>query len=130
MGAETVLMDGSHANPEGISEGKSIHTYSGQQDDGLSGTDGKTVWSFQADGAIDSPPTVSRGLAVFGTRTGSVCLSFLSLTNMVDLIIGSTVTSELEKIFRFDLITRISYCPGGTGMVNETSSSNVPFAVP
>ncbi|MHC4517118.1 MAG: outer membrane protein assembly factor BamB family protein [Planctomycetota bacterium] len=41
----------------------------------LSAGDGKTVWAFAADGRIDSPPTISRGMCVFGTRNGFVyCL--------------------------------------------------------
>ncbi|MBL7223152.1 MAG: PQQ-binding-like beta-propeller repeat protein [Candidatus Brocadiae bacterium] len=41
----------------------------------LSVVDGKPVWTFVADGRIDSPPTLFGGLAVFGTRNGFVyCL--------------------------------------------------------
>ena len=41
----------------------------------LSARDGRTAWTFAADGRIDSPPTVSHGLCVFGTRNGFVyCL--------------------------------------------------------
>ncbi|MHC4253012.1 MAG: outer membrane protein assembly factor BamB family protein, partial [Planctomycetota bacterium] len=41
----------------------------------LSAADGGTVWTFIADGRIDSPPTLSKGLCLFGTRTGFVyCL--------------------------------------------------------
>jgi outer membrane protein assembly factor BamB len=41
----------------------------------LSTGDGKTAWTFTADGRIDSPPTIAQGLCVFGTRCGFVyCL--------------------------------------------------------
>jgi len=41
----------------------------------LSGLDGEPVWTFVADGRIDSPPTLHRGLCLFGTRNGFVyCL--------------------------------------------------------
>jgi len=41
----------------------------------LSAADGKTAWTFIADGRIDSPPTLNRGLCLFGTRNGFVyCL--------------------------------------------------------
>jgi len=37
--------------------------------------DGKLLWTFVADGRIDSPPTVSAGRCLFGTRNGYVyCL--------------------------------------------------------
>jgi len=38
----------------------------------LSAEDGKPVWSFIADGRIDSPPTIHEGICVFGTRNGFV----------------------------------------------------------
>jgi outer membrane protein assembly factor BamB len=41
----------------------------------LSARDGKRSWTFVADGRIDSPPSISSGLCLFGTRNGSVyCL--------------------------------------------------------
>ena len=41
----------------------------------LSTADGKPVWTFVADGRIDSPPTLFGGLCLFGTRNGYVyCL--------------------------------------------------------
>jgi outer membrane protein assembly factor BamB len=41
----------------------------------LSARDGRTAWAFAADGRIDSPPTIFKGLCVFGTRNGLVyCL--------------------------------------------------------
>jgi len=41
----------------------------------LSATDGEPVWTFVADGRIDSPPTLSAGRCLFGTRSGFVyCL--------------------------------------------------------
>ncbi len=41
----------------------------------LSAVDGKPAWTFVADGRIDSPPTLSGGLCLFGTRAGFVyCL--------------------------------------------------------
>ncbi len=41
----------------------------------LSAADGEPVWTFVADGRIDSPPTLSGGLCLFGTRNGFVyCL--------------------------------------------------------
>jgi outer membrane protein assembly factor BamB len=41
----------------------------------LSATDGKPAWTFVADGRIDSPPTLSSGRCLFGTRNGFVyCL--------------------------------------------------------
>ena len=41
----------------------------------LSAADGKSVWTFVADGRIDSPPTLSAGRCLFGTRNGFVyCL--------------------------------------------------------
>ncbi|KPK41398.1 MAG: hypothetical protein AMK72_15255 [Planctomycetes bacterium SM23_25] len=41
----------------------------------LSAADGKPAWTFIADGRIDSPPTLSGGLCLFGTRNGFVyCL--------------------------------------------------------
>jgi outer membrane protein assembly factor BamB len=41
----------------------------------LNADDGKRVWIFTADGRIDSPPTISGGLCLFGTRNGAVyCL--------------------------------------------------------
>jgi len=41
----------------------------------LSEADGEPVWTFVADGRIDSPPTLSGGRCLFGTRSGYVyCL--------------------------------------------------------
>jgi len=41
----------------------------------LSPADGSPVWTFTADGRIDSPPTLYEGLCLFGTRNGFVyCL--------------------------------------------------------
>jgi len=41
----------------------------------LSAANGKRMWTFTADGRIDSPPTISGGLCLFGTRNGAVyCL--------------------------------------------------------
>jgi outer membrane protein assembly factor BamB len=41
----------------------------------LSAADGKSVWTLVADGRIDSPPTLSAGRCLFGTRSGFVyCL--------------------------------------------------------
>jgi outer membrane protein assembly factor BamB len=41
----------------------------------LSRSDGRSVWKFVADGRIDSPPTLSGGRCLFGTRNGFVyCL--------------------------------------------------------
>jgi len=41
----------------------------------LSAANGKRLWTFTADGRIDSPPTISGGLCLFGTRNGAVyCL--------------------------------------------------------
>jgi outer membrane protein assembly factor BamB len=41
----------------------------------LSAGNGEILWTFAADGRIDSPPTVCNGLCVFGTRNGFVyCL--------------------------------------------------------
>jgi len=41
----------------------------------LSAASGERLWTFTADGRIDSPPTLSGGLCVFGTRNGQVyCL--------------------------------------------------------
>ena len=41
----------------------------------LSAADGERVWTFVADGRVDSPPTLSGDLCVFGTRSGFVyCL--------------------------------------------------------
>ncbi|NOX54087.1 MAG: PQQ-like beta-propeller repeat protein, partial [Planctomycetes bacterium] len=41
----------------------------------LSAAGGKLLWTFIADGRIDSPPTVSAGRCLFGTRGGYVyCL--------------------------------------------------------
>lgn len=42
----------------------------------VSEDNGKKIWSFPADGRIDSPPSVCNGLCVFGTRNGYVyCVS-------------------------------------------------------
>ncbi len=41
----------------------------------MSATDGEPAWTFVADGRIDSPPTISGGRCLFGTRGGFVyCL--------------------------------------------------------
>jgi hypothetical protein len=41
----------------------------------LSAEDGESAWTFVADGRIDSPPTLSAGRCLFGTRSGFVyCL--------------------------------------------------------
>jgi len=41
----------------------------------LSARDGRKIWTFVAEGRIDSPPTICQGLCVFGTRNGFVyCL--------------------------------------------------------
>ncbi len=41
----------------------------------LDAADGKPLWSFTAGGRVDTPPTVYRGLALFGSADGSVyCL--------------------------------------------------------
>ncbi len=38
-------------------------------------TSGKTIWSFVANGRVDTPPTIHRGLCLFGTKSGWVyCL--------------------------------------------------------
>jgi outer membrane protein assembly factor BamB len=41
----------------------------------LTADEGKQVWSFTADGRVDTPPTLHRGLCLFGTKNGTVyCL--------------------------------------------------------
>ncbi|MBT3201091.1 MAG: PQQ-binding-like beta-propeller repeat protein [Phycisphaerales bacterium] len=41
----------------------------------ISAANGKTAWTFTADGRIDSPPTIAGGMCLFGTRNGYVyCL--------------------------------------------------------
>jgi outer membrane protein assembly factor BamB len=41
----------------------------------VSAADGRTRWSFRADGRVDSPPTIHRGRCLFGSRDGWVyCL--------------------------------------------------------
>ncbi len=42
----------------------------------LDARDGRRLWSFTADGRVDSPPTIHRGLCIFGGTDGHVyCLS-------------------------------------------------------
>lgn len=36
----------------------------------LDSTSGKTIWTFSADGRIDSPPTYYKGMVLFGSRDG------------------------------------------------------------
>ncbi|MCR4412062.1 MAG: PQQ-binding-like beta-propeller repeat protein, partial [Thermoguttaceae bacterium] len=38
----------------------------------LDATTGRTRWTFTANGRIDTPPTIHRGLCLFGTRSGYV----------------------------------------------------------
>ncbi|MDP6635777.1 MAG: PQQ-binding-like beta-propeller repeat protein [Phycisphaerae bacterium] len=41
----------------------------------LNADNGKTAWTFTADGRVDSPPTIHEGLAIFGSSDGRVyCL--------------------------------------------------------
>jgi outer membrane protein assembly factor BamB len=41
----------------------------------LSAAEGRSIWTFVADGRVDSPPTLSAGRCLFGTRSGFVyCL--------------------------------------------------------
>ena len=41
----------------------------------LDAASGKEIWSFTAGGRVDSPPTITNGMAIFGSRDGSVyCL--------------------------------------------------------
>lgn len=41
----------------------------------LDAANGKTVWSFVADGGVDTPPTIHKGLILFGSRDGcAYCL--------------------------------------------------------
>jgi outer membrane protein assembly factor BamB len=39
----------------------------------FSAADGEPAWNYTAGGRIDSPPTIHRGLAIFGSADGSVC---------------------------------------------------------
>jgi len=47
---------------------------------------GETIWEFSAGGAVDSPPTIHRGLAIFGARDGYVY---------------AVTTAEGELVWRF-----------------------------
>lgn len=68
----TVQFDGPVTSP--VSAGGVVYLAEKDQNTlwAVSGDDGHRLWSFVADGLIDSPPTVSHGLAIFGTRGGSV----------------------------------------------------------
>jgi outer membrane protein assembly factor BamB len=67
---------GSRITPPVVTEGKVLassideHTVKA-----VDATNGKTIWSFTAGGRVDTPPTIYKGLVLFGSMDGSAyCL--------------------------------------------------------
>jgi outer membrane protein assembly factor BamB len=90
----------------------------------LSVVDGKEAWAFVADGRIDSPPTLSGGLCLFGTRNGFVyCLR----ASDGALVWRFRAAARDRRLFADDQLESV-WPVHGSVLVDETLSGGVPRA--
>jgi outer membrane protein assembly factor BamB len=89
----------------------------------LDANDGKLLWSFTAGGRVDTPPTIHRGLALFGSRDG--CVYCLRATDG-ELVWRLRATPEDRRTVAFDgveslwpvhgsvlVVEGVAYCAAG-----------------
>ncbi len=89
----------------------------------ISTRDGRKIWSFAANGRIDSPPTISDGLCVFGTRNGFVyCLQ----TEDGGLVWRFQAAPRYRLLFSDEQLES-AWPVHGSVLVDEKPSRNSPF---
>jgi len=90
----------------------------------LSAADGDPVWTFSADGRIDSPPTLSAGQCLFGTRSGFVyCLRASDGT----LIWRFRAAPRDRRIFAFEQLES-AWPVHGSVLVDDKLTGGAPTA--
>ena len=88
----------------------------------LSAVDGEPVWTFVADGRIDSPPTLHDGLCLFGTRNGFVyCLR----TSDGALVWRFRAAPRDRRLFSYEQLESV-WPVHGSVLVDETLSDGLP----
>jgi len=90
----------------------------------LSAADGNTVWTFVADGRIDSPPTLHGGLCLFGTRRGFVyCLR----SSDGALVWRFRAAARDRRVFAYEQLESV-WPVHGSVLVDDTLSDGVTAA--
>jgi len=90
----------------------------------VSAADGTPVWTFVADGRIDSPPTLYGGLCLFGTRNGFVYCLRASDGKLVWRFRGAQQDRRLFAYGQLESVWPIH----GSLLVDDTLSAGVPVA--
>lgn len=89
----------------------------------LSADDGKVLWSFTADGRIDSPPSIHDGLCVFGTRSGFVyCLRAADGA----LVWRFHVASKQRRIYSYKQLESV-WPVHGSVLIEKAPDAQVPL---
>jgi len=89
----------------------------------LSAQDGKRRWTFVADGRIDSPPSISRGLCLFGTRNGFVyCLRATD----GELVWRFRAAPLQRLLFSYEQLESV-WPVHGSVLVDDTNSGKAPL---
>ena len=90
----------------------------------LSAVDGKPAWMVVADGRIDSPPTLSGGLCLFGTRNGFVyCLR----ASDGALVWRFRAAPQDRRLFAYEQLESV-WPVHGSVLVDDKSSGGVAAA--
>ena len=90
----------------------------------LSAVDGAPAWTFVADGRIDSPPTLSGGRCLFGTRNGFVyCLQASNGT----LVWRFRAAPQDRRLFAYEQLESV-WPVHGSVLVDDKLSDGVPTA--
>ena len=90
----------------------------------FSAADGDLVWTFVADGRIDSPPTLHDGLCLFGTRNGFVyCLR----ASDGELVWRLRVAPRDRRVFAYEQLESV-WPVYGSVLVDETLTDGTAVA--
>jgi len=79
---------------------------------------GRSVWQFTANGRVDTPPTIHRGLCLFGTSTGWVYCLDAATGRMVWRLRAAPVD---ERIVAYGQVESPWPVPGSVLVVDETA---------
>jgi len=90
----------------------------------VSATDGEPVWTFVADGRIDSPPTLYGGLCLFGTRSGFV---YCVRTSDGVLVWRFRAANTDQRLFAYEQLESV-WPVHGSVLVDDTLSDGIPTA--
>lgn len=93
----------------------------------LDAIDGSTIWTFTADGRIDSPPTLHNGMALFGSADGYMyCLDAANGTLIYRYLVAlnrdkHAACQQLESVWPLhgSILVRdgVAYCLAGRNML-------------